>query len=418
MTARPADPALDALRHALPADTERSPHGYAIEGMEPRIAFAPDDRSEVGLLLRIAAREGFTVVPQAGRTALALGAPLAAYDVALDMRGLHRVIEYVPDDLTVTAEAGLTLRTLQDQLAEHGQHLPLDPPPDDHVTVGGLLATARSGAWRGMLPAARDLVLGIEVAQPSGALVKSGGRVVKNVTGYDLHRLHTGALGAFGVIVDATFKVAPRPTATRTLAASFDGVDAASEAARRAWDASLSARSITVLSPEAAGHVGLRSEAAVLIDLAGSEASVERSTRDLAALGPYADAPPEGWAYLRRLHGDQAATVLRIGAPPSALADMLEAARRAGALAWGYLAAGAVIAHADDREGHVITSLRAAAEARGGYLQIEAAPVETRRAVPPGGPGDPALVESLRAQFDPTRTINRGRWPDLSEGRP
>lgn len=414
MTAPTSDGALGVLRRALPADTERSPHGYAIDGVEPRIAFAPDGRAEVALLLRTAAEAGLTVVPQAGRTALALGAPLEAYDVALDLRGLHRTIEYVPDDLTVTVEAGMSLLQLQEALAEHGQYLPVDPPPDDHVTMGGLLATARSGAWRGHLPAARDLVLGIEVAQPSGALVKSGGRVVKNVTGYDLHRMHTGALGAFGVILDATFKIAPLPVATRTLAAPAASVHEAAEVARRTWDASLSTRAITVLAPETAGHVGLPSTPAVLVELAGSEASVDRSARDLAALGAYVEAAPEGWAYLRRLHGDQAATVLRIGVPPSALADVLEAARQAGTLTWGHLAAGSVIAHAGTLETHAITALREAAERRGGYLQIEAAPLEVRRAVSPGGPGDATLVAALRDQFDPSRILNRGRWPESS----
>ncbi|MCK9485864.1 MAG: FAD-binding oxidoreductase [Dehalococcoidia bacterium] len=420
MTAGPDRPdataGLAALRRTLPADTERAAHAYAIEDLEPRIAFAPDDRAEVAVLLRTAAEHALTVVPQASRTALALGAPLEAYDVALDLRGLHRTMEYVPDDLTVTVEAGKPLRDLQQELAEHGQYLSVDPPPDDQVSVGGLLATARGGAWRGHLPSARDLVLGIEVAQPSGALVKSGGRVVKNVTGYDLHRLHTGALGAFGVILDATFKVAPLPVATRTLAAAATSISEAASVARRAWDASLSTRAITILAPEPAGHVGLPSAPTVLVELAGSEAAVDRSTRDLAAFASWSDGPAQGWAYLRRLHGDQAGTVLRIGAPPSSIATMLEAARAAGALAWGHLAAGCVIAYADGMEAHAITALRQAAERARGYLQVEAAPVPIRRQVAPGGPGDPALVAALRDQFDPSRILNRGRWPE--EGRP
>src|SRR5690606_5390726 len=111
--------------------------------------------------------------------------------------------------------------------------------------------------------------------------------------------------------------------------------------------ASLSTRAITVLAPEPAAHVGLASAPAVLVDLAGSSASVERSATELAALGAFQEAPTQAWAYLRRLHGDQAATVLRLGVPPSAVAEFIEAARAAGALVWGHLASGAVVCHAD-----------------------------------------------------------------------
>src|SRR5690606_10994573 len=143
---------------------------YAIDGVLPRIAFSPDDRQEVSDLLRDADGNGLAVVPQGSRTALALGLPLERYDVALDTTGLHRVVEYVPDDLTITVEAGMTLRRLQEELGEHGQHLPVDPPPDDRVTVGGMLATGRPGAWRGYLPAARDLLLGMTVVQADGSV--------------------------------------------------------------------------------------------------------------------------------------------------------------------------------------------------------------------------------------------------------
>jgi len=404
---------IEALRHALPADTERKPHHYAVDGVEPAFAFAPGDRAEVVTALRTAAEAGMTVVPQGSRTALALGRPLESQDLALDLRGLHRMVSYVPDDLTVTVEAGMTLAALRTELAEHGQYLPVDPPPDDHVTIGGMLATARSGAWRGHLPAARDLVLGIEAALPCGELVKSGGRVVKNVTGYDLHRLHTGALGAFGVIVEATFKVFPLPPVTHTLAAEAESIEAAAALARATWGANLAARAISVLPPDAAAHIGLRAAPTVLVELAGTEAAVERSGRGLLDLGEFAEAPVQGWTYLRRLHGDQDSTVLRLGVPATAVGETIEAARAAGALAWGHIASGAVIAHitdSDSVDASTIARLRTFAEARGGYLQVESAPATLRAALDPGSPGDPVVVAALRDQFDPQRIINRGRW--------
>src|SRR5690606_24452727 len=180
---------FDAIRDALAPGSEREASRYEIEGNQPAAAFEPVTREDLATLLRIADEQRLAIVPQGARTALAFGAPLAAYDIALDLGGLRRTIEYVPADLTVTVEAGRRLGALQAELAEHGQYLPIDPLPSDDVTVGGLLATARPGAWRGYVPAARDLILGMEVALPSGDRVRSGGRVVKNVTGYDMHRL-------------------------------------------------------------------------------------------------------------------------------------------------------------------------------------------------------------------------------------
>lgn len=186
------------LREALPAEGQRAAADYHIDGAVPQIAQQPRTREEVAELLTTASEAGLAVVPQGSRTSLDLGRPVDRYDVALDMRGLDGIVDYEPADMTVQVQAGMTLRALRAHLAEHGQYLPADPPPGDEVTIGGLLATARPGAWRGHVPAARDLVIGMEVAHPDGSLVRSGGRVVKNVSGYDLHRLHTGALGTFG----------------------------------------------------------------------------------------------------------------------------------------------------------------------------------------------------------------------------
>ena len=209
---------LAALRATLPADRECDPAHYLVEGRQPQVALAPRDRKEVAVVLAAADRAKLAVVPQVGRSALSMGAPLARYDVALDLTELNRVIEHEPADLTLTVEAGVILKELAKRLAIHGQQLSTNPPGSDRISIGGLLATGRPGTWRGYLPGTRDLLLGATVALPDGTLARSGGRVVKNVAGYDLHRLHTGALGAFGVIVEATFKLVPLPEKTVTIA--------------------------------------------------------------------------------------------------------------------------------------------------------------------------------------------------------
>jgi len=402
---------LDALRHVVPADVERSPSGFGIDAIEPALAFSPDDRLEVAALLRAADEAGVVVVPQGGRTALSLGRPLQRYDVALETRGLARIVEYVPDDLTLTVEAGIHLEALQQTLGEHGQYLPIDPPPDDHVSIGGLLATGRSGAWRGHLPAARDLLLGAVVAMPTGELAKSGGRVVKNVTGYDMHRLHTGALGAFGVIVEASFKIAPLPAATRTLAIRVDTLLEAGALALRLWNAGLAMRALSVLAPEAAERIGMEPSPTVLIELAGLEVSVDRSTQIIREASTRAEEPAGApWERLRRLHGDRVAAVVRLGVPSSLVTEAVEAVRAAGCLAWGHIASGAVLGHATNLDATKVSQLRAFATERGGFLQLEAGSKALRAVVDPFGPGEVDLVRSLKARFDARGTLNRGRW--------
>lgn len=418
-----ATSAAGPIGAALPPVRQRAADGYAIDGVVPVLALRPQSREEVAAVLAAASEAGAAVVPQGGRTALALGRPLDGYDVALDLTGLDRIVAYEPDDLTITVEAGLTLGALQRHLGEHGQYLSADPPPDDSVTVGGLLATARPGAWRGHVPAARDLILGIEAALPGGELVKSGGRVVKNVSGYDLHRLHTGALGAFGVIVEASFKLAPTPPAARSLALRCATVEEAGHTAIEVWDRSFPARAISVLSAAAATAAGLAAAPHVLIEFAGVAAAVDRATELAAGLGDATDATDDvggidsAWAALRTLaagdsHDGGDGVVLRMAVPATAASAAIEAAERAGCVAWGHIAAGSVLAHASEIDAGAVRALRERARGLGGTLQIESAPAALRAEADPFDAGERELVAALRQQFDETRTINRGRWAE------
>ena len=397
------------------------PSAYPIDGKTPEQAWRPGSAEEVAALLASAAAAGQVVSPQGGRTALSLGRPLDRYDVALDLSGLDSAVAYEPDDVTVTVGAGMSLRALQSMLAEYGQYLPIDPPPDGRVSIGGLLATARPGAWRGQLPTARDLLLGATVAMPSGELVRTGGRVVKNVSGYDLHRLHTGALGVFGVIVEASFKLATLPPATRTLAVPRERIEDASALALELRELGLPLRALSVLSPQAAAVAGLEECAHALIETMGDEAVLDRCSAaiDERAGGAAIEPPAGAWERLRALAGGERGVVLRLGVPASEIAATMEAIEATGEtesgdsggiVTWGHLTAGSVIAVGGAIEASDVLALRARAEQRGGFLQIEAGPPELRTEAEPFGEGERALVRALRRQFDPGRTINRGRW--------
>ena len=432
-----AAPGLAALRRALPQGRERDPAAYPIEGRLPAIALAPRVREELAAALAAAAPGGLGVVPQAGRTALATGGPLRRYDVALDLRDLDRVVEHEPADLTITVEAGMSLGALGELLRPHGQQLPLDPPGGDAVSVGGMLATARPGSWRGLLPGAGDLLLGATVALPDGTLARSGGRVVKNVAGYDLHRLHTGALGAFGVIVEAAFKLVPLPEATATIACRCQHLPQAEALARALRTTPLAIRGLALVGSRASAEADLAETPHVLVGLSGAASAIQRSLREVQrccrlAHVPHAEMRGDdgAWATLRDLAaatgpvgdgGDGTPIVVRSFLPVAALAGVLQEAEDAGFAAWAYVAAGSLLAAAPpsgvDADAARVAALRARCDAAGGTLAIEAGPPALRAALDPtaGAQDEVALdlARELRRRFDPLRTVNPGRWPRI-----
>src|SRR2546423_6530015 len=167
----------------------------AVDGVVPRFVAAPGSIEELGAVLRTAADQGWAVSPRGGGTKMGLGNPPRALDLVLDTCGLRGLVDYTPADMTVTVRAGTGLADLQAELAVHGQMLALDPPFAEEATIGGILATNDSGPHRLGYGTARDLVIGTRVVGMDGRATKAGGKVVKNVTGYDLNKLYIGSLG-------------------------------------------------------------------------------------------------------------------------------------------------------------------------------------------------------------------------------
>jgi FAD/FMN-containing dehydrogenase len=201
---------LDAARSVDPAR-------YAIGGRTPASAVRPTSRDEVAEVLRAASGDRRAVVPWGGGTELARMASPERYDLALDLTALDSIVEYEPEDLTLTAECGITLETLRARLAIAGQELPLEAPQPARATLGGVLATNASGPRRRRFGAPRDRILGARFALSDGTLARTGGRVVKNVAGYGIHRLLCGSRGGLGVIVEASLKLLPAPSSRAVL---------------------------------------------------------------------------------------------------------------------------------------------------------------------------------------------------------
>jgi len=249
-----ADPVLEALAAACPAARAARPED-AVAGVMPRFAASPATVAEASELLRAAAAHDLAVVPRGGGSKLAWGAPPRRCDLVVDTRAMDQVLEHAAGDLVVRAQAGASLAQLGEVLAGAGQQLALDPPPVPRAvagtrggsgagasagseapsgangaapqwrgaTVGGTLATGAAGPRRLRYGTPRDLLIGITVVRADGTVAHSGGKVVKNVAGYDLGKLFTGSFGTLGLIVEAVFRLHPRPASAAYVTVDCDG---------------------------------------------------------------------------------------------------------------------------------------------------------------------------------------------------
>ncbi|HEY6945131.1 MAG TPA: FAD-binding oxidoreductase [Candidatus Acidoferrum sp.] len=194
---------------------------YAVDEIIPSVVAKPASAGQVAEIVRFAALEKLALIPCGHRTKLAIGMPPSRYDIALDMSGLHQIAHYDPGDLTVSVDAGLPLANVNAALFEHHQFLPLLVPWYSRSTIGGVISSGIDSPLRQAYGTARDFLIGAEFVDGTGRPCKSGGRVVKNVTGYDLHKLLIGSLGTLAVITRLNFRTFPAPPASRGFVASF-----------------------------------------------------------------------------------------------------------------------------------------------------------------------------------------------------
>jgi glycolate oxidase FAD binding subunit len=347
------------------------------------------------------------------------------YDIALSLWQLDQVTEHEPADLTLTCQAGITLDRLQSHLARHGQIAPFGPPWSEDATVGGILAANASGPSRHAYGAPRDFTIGLRVVTADGRFTKAGGRVVKNVAGYDLCKLYIGSLGTLGIIVEATFKLAPLPQAERTLIVSFNtSVDACSfagELQRRG----LALRAAQILNHAAASATGLATEGRIglVLDLAGTPQAVDRSQRETSELARAETAtvidshdPQKVWESIRTLVSPTDAVLsCKAAALPTrlpALIDAVEAIERPPHI----LALPTVgVLHASWADLHdadaAVGRLRSAVSTIDGSLVLERCPLDLKHRLDVFGEPPPSfdLMRRVKEQFDPKGVLSPGR---------
>jgi glycolate oxidase FAD binding subunit len=374
----------------------------------------PRSREEVAELLESASREGRRVRVVGGGTKLGFGRIGEPPDVELSTAGLDRLVEHNAGDLTAVIEPGVPLRRAQDAFAAEGQALSLDPPlgPDDAATLGGVVASGDSGPLRSRYGAARDLVVGVTAALPDGSLVKAGGKVIKNVAGYDLAKLFAGSLGTLGAIVEVAVRLHPLPPATATaVGESGDGGEVAAAASEIAHSP-LEYRCLDVRLEDGRASALARFGGAAARE--GAE-SAERLLRRRGLQTEVMDDDEQLWQRQRAGQRSDEGVVVRTSATQTALPRVLAQATRLGAPLVGRAGLGLAWLRLEDRSaeeaaGAVEELRRALAPAA---CVVVGAPRAVRELVDPFGPiDDPTLglMRRVKERFDPAGVMAPGTF--------
>ncbi len=403
----------------------------------------PVDTAEVSALLQTANQNATSVSFLGGGTKQELGNRAGAANLTISTAKLNKLVAYQPEDLTVTIGAGMQFDHLQEILGEHKQMLPLDPPHLPGATLGGIMATNPSGPKRLLYGTARDLLIGCEFVLADGSIGRSGGRVVKNVAGYDLHKLMIGSLGTLGLLTEVTFKVLPLPQHTEWAAALFDNVEDALIAARQAARSNTSPAALELVNKAALDKIGEISGLAlpdapyVLFFAAeGVAVAVKDQLKNLTELCRIARASEveelagqaENQALWHSLRDLAAAPDYNLRLRRSAaLTDLSAATQRATKLAEILqipaalqirAGTGLIYLYAKLEEGQageaarLIEAARAEIQRKEGSLVIEAAPNELKASVDVwGGVGSAfASMQAIKQQLDPKGILNPDRF--------
>jgi glycolate oxidase FAD binding subunit len=389
----------------------------------------PATEEEVATVLAFADREGLKVLVRGGGTQLTLGFPPTGGDILLGTGRLDKVLEHEPHDQTISVQSGIRLANLQAYLAQTRQWLAIDPPLPDTATIGGIISTNISGPRRLRFGAVRDQIIGIRIALADGTIAKGGGKVVKNVAGYDLAKLFCGALGTLGVVVAASFRLYPLPKRRRTVMLTSSSPALLCELALKVTASTLVPTAVDLLGPgvgQSQCHLGIRFESGVpaavedqsdaVVELAGELAGSAHVLADEEEASFWTSA--DDWA--GRAPGESNTLVLKASLLPTQVSLWLAGLDSAVAAAdltsrWrAHLGHGTVYARVSGSEGALsglVNELRTLAGAERGGLVVQDAPPELARVLDIwGAVAAVDLMRRVKARFDPNNTLNPGRF--------
>jgi glycolate oxidase FAD binding subunit len=366
-----------------------------IDGLSPVKTVRPNSAEELAAYL--STFQG-AVVPLGAGTQMHFGNPLQRADCVVDLKSLARITEYVPADLTIHVEAGVTLEQLEHTLLENNQFLPLDPWNGPSATVGGIAAANAQGPFRAA-GTIRDWIIGMKVVESDGRISKAGGRVVKNVTGYDLQKLYTGSLGTLAIIVEISLKLRAKFARTATAIARFADLETASACVAAVRKSALQPVSCEWVGPQ--NEVWLRfGEHPRAVDWqlqnlpAGADWSVIEGREEKAA-----------WERLRSRYNALGPIVVRAAGLPTSVREIIDTCRPQAWIA--HALNGIVLLHVSSHD--EIARVRERHRA-----VVEKAPLEVRRQVAAFGLNDAEynLMKRMKDAFDPQGRLNPGRHVD------
>ena len=417
MTAEPA--VITKALAAVCGEVREADAAQAAGGAEnPAFVVSPASTAEAAAIMRVAAEHEMAVVVRGGGSRVDWGTPPSRCDVVIDMSLMSRVVEHAAGDLVARLQAGARMGDVAAVLAQAGQEIALDVPAG--ASVGGVVASGLAGPRRLRYGTPRDLLIGITIVRADGTVAKSGGKVVKNVAGYDLGKLFAGSAGTLGLITEATFRLHPLPAARAYVTAEYVAVSVACDAVAAAANSPLVSSAVELTRAEPGGPI----QVGVLLE--GSADGVQaRSMRmaDLLGKAEVAVDPPAWWPGAPRAGAGD--TLIRVSFWVSALARVLDAIEAAAAKAGvapvveGSAGAGVLYVKVDAAAlavAEFTAVLRGAVAGERGAVAVLAAPAAVREELTARGgmrgtvPGL-ALMRAVKDQFDPGHRMAPGRFP-------
>ncbi|HEY7307444.1 MAG TPA: FAD-binding oxidoreductase [Bryobacteraceae bacterium] len=376
----------------------------------------PSSAEDLAQAIRDTASNGKTISLIGNNTKRLMAGPLLPADVTMSTSGLHRVLQYEPNDLTISVEAGMGFRALQELLGRNRQMLALDPPFWSQASVGGVIASNSAGPMRRAFGTSRDLVIGMKFATLEGKVVSTGGMVVKNVAGLDMGKLMVGSFGTLAVITSVNLRLHPLPERTTTFLFSFAGLDAAIEKRDSILRGVLRPLALDLLSPSASARLSRRGYLLAL-RAGGSYAVIERSARELAGSERLTGIDEEKfWVQVREFTPDYLkrqpnGIVLRVS---TTLSDVNIVLRSVSGAAIARAASGVTYVYLSTWQG--VSPLRRAAQEQDWGMVVEHAPDEIRAGkelwlLPsrPAAANAFAMMKKVKQMFDPNGFLNRLR---------
>jgi glycolate oxidase FAD binding subunit len=416
---------------------------FSVDSLEPHQSRAPKSADEIGGLLRQANNEDWCVIPFGAGSKQHIGNLLKKFDLVLSMENFNQILEYEPQDLVVKVGSGCRLVDLQERLAQDHLCLPIDPD----ATLGGIVSCHDSGPLRFSQGTIRDYLLGLSLVQPDGSWTKFGSRVVKNVTGYDMCKLYTGAFGTLGILVDFFFKLKPLPISRKTVVAAVPNLTDVREAVSRLLRSALVPSAVEFLNPSAHSFLNktldltmTRDCHLLIVRFGDVERAVQWQIEQLEKLWSefvtqrliVGDLAEELllWRWLREdrlwLRQQPSAIKLKVNCLPNRLVETVQSLESLGreldaeVLIKSHAGNGVIRAYlrleasaeAVHRFTELVQHLRSTLRPWRGTVIVECAPLAFKAALDVWGYDfkDRVLMQQIRQQFDPKRILNAGRF--------